>query len=187
MNLPLLYVVLPLAFLLFIFAVAFTCRLRTKSTAEFAVIWGGLYGKPQIYVWCVTYVLSSLGGILTFYLHVEFASDADVFPVYLFGTANISYVVYICVVESRNIAAVLTCLIVNCVVYLMLFVYTVAVFHSVPLPEDDNRVSWMSLLIVTHFCNAVAVFHVVVMDLWIWFGEWEKAVADVQVHDLRDI
>jgi hypothetical protein len=187
MNLPLLYVVLPLAFLLFIFAVAFTCRLRTTSTAEFAVIWGGLYGKPQIYVWCVTYVLSSLGGVLTFYLYVACANETDVFPVWLFSTVNVSYIVYSCFVESRNVAVVLTCLIVNCVVYLMLFVYTVAAFLSIPLPEDDNRVSWISLLIVTDFCNAVAVFHVGVMDLWIWFVEWEKKVSEVEVHDLREI
>jgi hypothetical protein len=36
----------------------------------------------------VTYVLSSLGGLLTFYLHVVFKGDTDLLPVFLFGACR---------------------------------------------------------------------------------------------------
>ena len=181
MNLPLLCVVLPLAALLFIFTVMFAYHLHKMSTTEFAVIWGGLYWKPQIYVWCVTYLLSSLGGLLTFYLCVVFTGDDNVYPVFIFAALDVSFIVYLYVVGDgySKVTLVRSCLWFNVILYVMLFVYMVAAF-----PLDRTDVSNATLIGVMHFCNAVAVFHALVMDAYLWFEGW---VSQVEAKEMNGV
>lgn len=169
MNLVVLCVVLPFAALLFVLAVMFTRRLHRMSTSEFADIWGGLYRKPHIYVWCLTYVLSGLGGILTFYLHVEFTTADNVLPMFIFVCVNISYITWIYAVERRNRDVVAVCLFMNVLCYFMLFLYTLLLF-----PIHHAIVANETLLYITHFCNAVTIFHVLVMDLYYWNTGWVR-------------
>ena len=159
--------VLPFAVLYFILCGKFIWRMYTMPTPRFAILWGGLYRKPHIYFWVLTFLLSSVGGILTFYLHVQFTTDANIYPVFLFGVLNASYIIFIYAVESDNVNLVRTCLWANVIVYIMLFVYSIVIFHV-----DNAAVDNPALLYVTHVLNAVAIFHVVVMDLIIWWNGW---------------
>ena len=167
MNLPLLCVVLPLAALYFISYAMFAWRMQTMSAQKFGILWGGLNQKPRIFLWCLTFVLSSLGGILTFYLYVQFTSDDTVLPVFLFGVLDISFVIFIYAVEGDHVKLVRGILGLNIVAYIILFVYSLVTF-----PVDNHVVDNPALLYVTHVCNAVAIFHVAVMDWIIWWGGW---------------
>lgn len=178
MNLPLLCVVLPLAALLFIVAVRWIHSVYYRSPRERDIVWGGFNTNRLVAAWCLTYVLSSIGGLLTFYLHVVFKGDADLFPVFLFGAVNITYIVFLLVVDNdgySRVHVVQVCLIVNAVLYLMIFMYTYMTFGL-----DDKDVSNATLLGVTHFCNAVAIFHAWVMDGFLWFGGWEHAISQLE-------
>lgn len=175
MNLPLLYVVLPLAAVLFIVAVRWVLSVYYRSPREREIVWGGFKTDGLVAAWCLTYVLSSVGGLLTFYLHVVFKGDADLFPVFLFGAVNITYIVFLLVVDADSHSKVLVvqvCLIVNFVLYVMIFVNAWLTF-----PLDDKDVSNAALLGVTHVCNAVAIFHALVIDYWYWFHQgWEDLI-----------
>jgi hypothetical protein len=177
MNLPLLCVVLPLAGILFIVAVRWIHSVYYRSARERDIVWGGFKSDGLVAAWCVTYVLSSLGGLLTFYVHVVFKGD-DLFPAFLFAGVNITYIVFLLVVDKHGysrVYVVQVCLIVNTVLYLMIFLYTWLKF-----PLDDKDVSNATLLGVTHFCNAVAIFHAMAMDGFLWFGEWRRLVEEVE-------
>jgi len=171
MNVPLLVCVLVLGGILFIMDVMFARRLYKMPLSEFVVIWGGLYAKPQIYIWCTSGLVSSIGGILTFYLDVAFTDNNNVLPLFVFAAVNISYIRYIYVVEDKNKYGVLLCLRANVVLYIILFIHTIVTF-----PINTTLVSDISIVYITHFCNAVTIFHVVVMDWIIWWNGWEKQV-----------
>lgn len=159
--------VLPFAALYFILYAKFAWYARTLSTQRFAVMWGGLYKKPHIYFFVLTFLLSSVGGILTFYLHVQFTSDSNIFPAFLFIILNVSCVICIYAIDSDNVKVVRICLWTNVVACIILFAYTIVAFHV-----DDNVVDNPTLLYITHICNAVAIFHVAFMDLIIWWHGW---------------
>jgi hypothetical protein len=167
MNLPLLCVVLPLAALYFISYAMFAWRMQTMSAQKFATLWGGLTQKPRIFLWCLTFVVSSIGGILTFYVYVQFTNDDTVFPVVLFGVLDISFIIFIYAVEGDRVNLVRGVLWLNVVAYIILFAYSLVIF-----PVDNHVVGNPALLYVTHVFNAVAIFHVSVMDLVIWWGGW---------------
>jgi hypothetical protein len=123
-------------------------------------------------------VLSSLGGLLTFYLHVVFKGDTDLLPVFLFGAVNITYISFLLVVDKEGYSRVYfvqVCLIVNAVLYLMIFANTFMTF-----PLDNKEVSNTTLLGVTHFCNAVAILHTWFMDGFLWVRGWEKAISELE-------
>jgi len=167
MNEILLWIVLPLAALYFILYGKFIWRMHTMSTEQFNIIRGGLNRKPTVFLWALTFTLSSIGGILTFYLHVKFTTDSNIYPAFIFGALDISFILWIYAVESYNLKLVRACLWTNVFGYIMLFVYSIVTFHV-----DDVVVDNPALLYVTHIFNAVAIFHVVVMDLIIWWNGW---------------
>lgn len=167
MNLPLLCVVLPLVALYFILYAMFACRITRMSTQQFEVFRGGLNKTPRVLLFFLTFVVSSIGGILTFYLYVQFTSDDTVLPVFLFGVVNISYLIFVYAVEGDHVQLVRGVLWTNVVAYIILFVYSLIMF-----PVDDHVVGNPALLYVTHVFNAVTIFHVGVMDLFIWWNGW---------------
>ena len=112
-------------------------------------------------------MVSSIGTILTFYLFVQFTRDDTVLPVFLFGVMDISYVAFIYAVEGDNVKLVRVVLWTNVIAYMILFVYSLVTF-----PVDDHVVGNPALLYVTHVFTAVAIFHVGVMDLIIWWNGW---------------
>jgi len=167
MNDFLLWFVLPLAALYFIMYGKFALRLSGMPKDKFYVIWGGLRGKVILSAFVLTFILSGIGSILTFYLHVQFTTNDNIYPAFLFGGLNVSYILYVYAVESDNINFVRACLWTNVFGYIMLFVYSIVTFHV-----DDAVVDNPALLYVTHIFNAVAIFHVAVMDLVIWWNGW---------------
>ena len=167
MNLPLLCVGLALGALYFISYALFACRVTRMSTQQFEVFKGGLNQRPRILLFFLTFVVSSIGTILTFYLYVQFTSDDIVLPLFLFGVLDISYVIYIYAVERDHVQLVRGVLWTNVIAYIILFAYSLVIF-----PVDDHIVGNPALLYVTHVFNAVAIFHVGVMDLNIWWNGW---------------
>ena len=119
----------------------------------------------------MTYLVSSLGGLLSFYLHVVYTDDTNVFPVFLFGCVNISYIVFFWAVYSEIVAVVRACLWFCLLLYVMLCVYTYMLFTV-----DAAHVSNAALVGVTDFCNAVAIFHADFMDICLWFPGWEALI-----------
>lgn len=167
MNLPLLCVVLPLAALYFISYAMFAWRIARWSEHEFEVFKGGLNQTPRILVFFLTFLVSSIGTILTFYLYVQFTSDDIVLPIFVFGVLDISYVIYIYAVEGHHVSLVKGVLWTNAIAYIILFAYSLVIF-----PVDNHAVDNPALLYVTHVFNAVAIFHVGFMDLIIWWNGW---------------
>lgn len=167
MNLPLLCVILPLAALYFITYALFACRITRMSTQQFEVFRGGLNQTPRVLLFFLTFVVSSIGTILTFYLFVQFTSDDTVLPVFVFGVMDISYVAFIYAVEGDHVKLVRGVLWTNVIAYIVLFVYSLVIF-----PVDNHVVDNPALLYVTHVFTAVAIFHVGVMDLIIWWNGW---------------
>ena len=167
MNLPLLCVVLPLAALYFISYAMFACRITRMSKQQFEIFRGGLNQTPRIILFFLTFVVSCIGTVLTFYLYVQFTSDDTVLPVFLFGVLDISAVTYIYAVEGDHVKLVRGVLWTNVITYIILFAYSLFIF-----PVDNPAVDNPALLYVTHAFNAVAIFHVSVMDLIIWWGGW---------------
>lgn len=167
MNLPLLCVVLPLAALYFISYAMFACRIARMSRQQFEVFRGGLNQTPRVLLFFLTFLVSSIGTILTFYLYAQFTSDDTVLPVLLFAVLDISYVVFIYAVEGDHVNLVRGVLWTNVIGYIVLFVYSLVIF-----PVDNHVVDNNALLYVTHVFNAVTIFHVCVMDLIIWWNGW---------------
>lgn len=179
MNLPLLCVVLPLAALLFFQAVMWILSNRDEERRK--ISWGGFHSKERATAWCLTYMLSSLGGLLTFYLFVVYTND-NAIPVLIFAALNVSFIVYLYVVDEGydKKDLVRSCLMLNVILYILLFAYTVVAF-----PLDHKDVSNAPLLVVTHFCNAVAIFHALFMDAYVWFEGWADKVDHVWKEEMR--
>lgn len=178
MNLPLLCVVLPLAAVLFIFAARWVYSVYKRSPRDREDAWGGFNTDKLKAAWCLTYVVSSVGGLLTFYLHVVFTGDSDFFPVFLFAALNVSFIIFFVFIDAdgySKVTIVQVSLIVNVVLYAMIFGITFMTF-----PLDDKDVSNPTLVGVTHCFNAVAIFHAWVMDAYLWFNGWEQLIQMIE-------
>jgi hypothetical protein len=84
----------------------------------------------------------------------------------LFLVLNVSCLAFNYALLSDKKNTVLVCLWTNVVVLTALFVYTAVVF------KEDSHASNAGLLVATHVCNFVSIFHVYVMDLMIWYSGW---------------
>ena len=172
MNLVLLCVTLPLAAGFALLAARWMLSVHRRTPIEQQVVRGGLTTDKHVAVWCCTFLLSSVGGVLSFALLVAHTGNADVFGVFIFACVNIAYICLLCIVDRDmhwRVYLVHQCLWVVVVLYALLFVYVLATFAL-----DDARVSNSTLLGATHFCNAVAIVHALVMDAYVWFEGWEK-------------
>jgi len=167
MNVVLLCLVLPIGFTLFLYDAWLVYRFYHTSDKERAVVWGGLQGKV-FYVWVVTFLLSCFGCTSSFVLYASM-EPPDEFSIFLFVVLNVSYLLfnYALLHEMKNL--VLVSLWTNVVVFVVLFVYTVVVFDA------SSQASTVGFLLWTHFCNFVAVVHVYVIDLMIWYSGWIDA------------
>ena len=179
MNLPLLWVVLPLAAVLFFQSVLWIVDVYRRAPHQRKITWGGFSTNELAAAWCLTYVLSSLGGLLTFYLCVVFTGDDNVYPVFIFAALDASFIVYLHVVDDgySRVTLVRSCVWFHVILYVMLFVYMVVAF-----PLDRQDVSNATLIGVTHFCNAVAIFHALVMDAYLWFEGWVNQVETKEMN-----
>jgi hypothetical protein len=85
---------------------------------------------------------------------------------------NASYLIfnYGLLLELKNV--VVMCLWTNIYVFIVLFIYTMLVFKM----ESDS--SNFGLLVGTHICNAVAIFHVTIIDIVIWYDGWVENIEE---------
>jgi hypothetical protein len=164
MNVLMLCLVLPFFFALLAYDARLAYVLYHTSEEARRVAWGGLQGK-LFYVGVLTYLLSSFGCTSTFVLYAS-RDTADGFSIFLFLVLNVSCLAfnYALLRDKKN--TVLVCLWTNVAVLTTLFVYTAVVF------KWDSHTSNADLLVATHVCNFVSVFHVYVMDLMIWYSGW---------------
>jgi hypothetical protein len=172
MNLVLLCVTLPLAAGFALLAARWMLSVRLRTPIDQQVVRGGLATGWHVAAWCCTFLLSSAGGLMSFALLVAHTGNRDVFGVFLFACINIAYICLLCFVDRDmhgRVYLVQLCLWVVVVLYALLFMYVLWTFAL-----DDARVSNSTLVGATHFCNAVAIVHALVMDACVWFGGWEK-------------
>lgn len=175
MNLPLLYLNIPVVILVFLAEAWLAQRMYRMSAVERRVVWGGLYTPKSFYTWCCTFVLSSFGFTSSFVLFVTL-EPPDVFSIFIFVCLNVCYVALNFGILCERKQVVVQCLDISVAIVLALFVYTLLVFRV------DSGASNAALLVGTHVCNAVALFHVLVMDRVIWYGGWVLEMQDSYVE-----
>jgi hypothetical protein len=176
MNLPLLYLNIPVVMLVFLCEAWVAQRMYRMSAVERRVVWGGLYTAKTFYAWCCTFVLSSFGCTSSFVLFVTL-EPPDVFSVFLFVCLNVCYVALNFGILRERKQIVVQCLDINCAILLALFLYTLLVFRV------NAGASNAALLVGTHVCNAVALFHVLVMERVIWYRGWVLQMQDSYVEE----
>jgi hypothetical protein len=164
MNVLLLCLVLPVAFALLVYDAWLAYVLYHMSEEASRVAWGGLHGKV-FYAWVLTLLLSCFGCTSSFALFAS-RDTPDGSSIFLFLALNLSYIAfnYALLHEKQN--AVLVCLWTNIFVLTALFVYTAVAFDA------RSDAANAGLLVATHVCNFVSVFHVYVMDLMVWYDGW---------------
>ena len=167
MNVLLLCLVLPLGFALLVYDARLAYVLYHMSAEASRVAWGGLRGKV-FYVGVLTFLLSSFGWTSTFVLYAS-RDTVDGFSIFLFLVLNVSCLAFDYAVLRDMKNTVLVCLWTNVFVISAMFVYTAVVFGA------GSHASNAGLLVATHVCNFVSVFHVYVMDLMIWYTGWIDA------------
>ena len=169
MNVSILYVVLPLFLGLLVSHAWLAYRLYYMSKPELTIVWGGFQGR-LIYVFVVTFLLSSFGCMSTFVLYASLETPESS-SVVLFVSTNAACITFDYALLHNKQSLVLVCLWTNILVFTTLFVYTIVVFD--PRWDLDNA----RLIVVTHVCNCVAILHVFAMDLMVWYSGWIEARA----------
>lgn len=169
MNVVLLCLVLPLCFALLVYDARVAYVLWHMSEEERKVAWGDLRGA-LFRVAAVTYLLSSFGCASSFVLYAS-QENADSVAMFVFMVLNVSCLVFNYALLREMRTVVLVCVWTNIFVYAVLFVQTAVVF-----PADSGAAS-AGLLLATHACNVVGIFHGYVIDLLIWYSSWVDAQA----------
>lgn len=165
MNVLLLWVVLPLFLALLVSHAWLAYRLYYMAKPQQTIAWGGFQGK-LVYLFVLTFLLSSFGCVSTFVLYASMETP-ETFSIFLFVATNAACITFDYALLHNKQALVLACLWTNIFVFIALFVYTIFAFG----PRAD---------LATHICNFVSIFHVLVMDLFVWYTGWIEAL---EKHD----
>lgn len=169
MNVLLLCVVLPLFLALLVSHAWLAYRLYYMAKPQQTIAWGGFHGR-LLNLFVATFLLSSFGCISTFVLYASMEAP-ETSSIFLFVTTNVACITFDYALLHNKQALVLACLWTNILVFVSLFVYTLGAFD--PRADLDNA----PLIVATHVCNFVAVFHVFAMDLMVWYTGWIEARA----------
>jgi hypothetical protein len=179
MNVVLLCLVLPVVFAMLLYRTKLIYELHHMSDEASRVAWGGLHGS-LFRVWVATFLLSSFGCTSSFVLYAS-QDSGDSFPVVVFLAMNASVLAFDHALLHNMTNLVLVCLWTNIFVFAVLFVQTAVVFDVVDLSDSGASAG---LLVATHVCNLVGIFHVYVMDLLIWHAGWTDAHAAYKASPL---
>ena len=169
MNVLLLCVVLTLFLALLVSHAWLAYRVYYMSKHEQTIAWGGFQGR-LLYLFVVTFLLSSFGCMSSFVLYASMETP-ETSSIFLFVTTNAACITFDYALLHNKQALVLVCLWTNVLVFTSLFVYTIVAFD--PRADLDKA----PLIVATHVCNFVAVFHVFAMDLMVWHTGWIEARA----------
>ena len=159
MNWLLPSLVLGLASVLLLSDIQLARRLSRMNDEERRRTWGGLQGRI-FYLWAVTFLLSSFGCCSSFVLYVSRGS-LDGVSTCAFAGMNASCLALNYGLERERKGAVLACLCTNVLICMWLFVYAWVVLQA------DS-----ALILATHLCNGVGIFHAAIMDLILWHEGW---------------
>ena len=180
MNLPLLYMNIPVVILVLLADAWLTLRIYRMSAPERRVVWGGLYTQKSFYAWCCTFLLSCFGCVSSFVLYLML-EPPDMFSIFIFVCVNVCYLALTFGLLHEDKKVVVQSLDLIMSVFLALFVYTLLVFRV------DTGAPNAALLIGTHVCNAVSIFHTVVMERMIWYGGWVVQMQDHYIENFYDV
>jgi hypothetical protein len=140
------------------------CLARLISKSDGREYLGGLQGIWWV-IWCMTFVISSTGIIMSFFLHLLNSQGWVV--VYIFACMNIAHIVFDIALMYRFVNLVFWSLLAMLISYIALLVHTYDVFGISPI------------LVVVHICNNVAVVHGLVLDLLVWQSGWHERIVDI--------
>jgi hypothetical protein len=115
---------------------------------------GGLQGT-WLAIWRVTFVISSIGIISSFLLHLLYSQDWII--VCIFASMNVAHIVFDAALINNSTYSVFASLIILLLSYTTLFVYTIITFPT---------------LVLVHMCNSVGIFHGLVLDCIVWQRGW---------------
>jgi len=169
MNVLLLCVVLPLFLALLVSHTWLAYLLYYMAKPEQTITWVGFQGR-LLYLFVVTFLFSSFGCMSTFVLYASMETP-ETSSIFLFVTTNTACITFDYALLHNKQDLVLVCLWTNVLVFTSLFVYTIVAFD--PRADLHNA----PLIVATHVCNFVAVFHVFAMDLMVWYTGWIEARA----------
>ena len=169
MNVLLLCVVLPLFLALLVSHAWLAYRLYYMAKPQQTIAWGGFHGR-LLNLFVVTFLFSSFGCMSTFVLYASLETP-ETSSIFLFVTTNAACITFDYALLHNKQALVLVCLWTTVLVFTTLFLYSIVVFD--PSADVDNA----PLIVATHVCNFVAIFHVFAMDLMVWYSGWIEARA----------
>jgi hypothetical protein len=182
MYLMLLYVILPLALFLFLLDAMLVDTISGMRDTERLVVWGGLLEhKRMFFLWCTTFILSSVGITSSFYLHVVHSPVQNPIIILIFVCGNMALALYNYVVVKQKTTAVACCLLVILFSDVALFEYTLYMF-----PVNDASTDIYALLWITHVCNAICVVHAFVIDGIVWHLAWRYQVFRGEPYNFID-
>jgi hypothetical protein len=170
MNWPLLGSVFPFAAALVITHLFTAYFITQKSAREQAALFAAL-GKPCLwYLFVFTFTCAAVGSTATFFLFLT-RDSADYATIAVLVAWSVSASVCDCALLNSRKHVVLACKGCNVVCAIALFVYTAIEF---------TLIDFAPLVLVAHIGNAVAVFHVTIVDLICWFDSWTKELAHLE-------
>lgn len=173
MNWMLLDIVVPLALLLLLSILHLIQQISLRNKASRQEAFGGLQGWIY-YLWCCTYVISSVGVLVTFAIHAILGEGWPIIAIFM--CMDVSLIGFNAGFLRKSTPTVFFTLVLAVSSYLGLFVYTLYVFPD------------MVGIVGVHVCNAICVFHGLVLDFGVWQYQWYYSVTQEPVgpEDLRN-
>jgi hypothetical protein len=169
MNWILFGLVVPSACAVFIVDLFAAYFVSKQSDSEYRNTLGPLNHRVFFSLAITTFVVSVVGCCLSFFLFL-LLENAEFASLCIFSVWNISSIVSRWALLHIRRGVVFACLVTNLVCGIALFVYTGIVF------DLFQTVAQKPAVLVAHCCNAVAVFHVTIIELVFWFDRWAASL-----------
>jgi hypothetical protein len=165
MNWPVLAFVFPSAALLIVAHILTLHYISLMSDDEKRTVWADLRRPCVRYAWGTTFALASFGCIGSFVLFLSKDKPEYAWPSIMF-IWNASYIVFDYALLYNMKRLVLAARVVNVGTAMGNFIYTAYVFDLAATGFP------MLFVLATHAGNSIAVLHVTIFDLVIWYDSW---------------
>jgi hypothetical protein len=172
MDIELLSTVIPLVTVLFLCDIWLYVKYLYMEDVGRKRLFGGIQGN-LFGVWVVSFIFSSIGLMLSFYVLVFTVSQGSYL---LFIFFNIALIIYNFALMYENVIIVFACLSVVFFNYISIFIF---IMHRFPV--SDTSVYTYETLYIMHVCNFIGILHASIIDLCIWqYGWWEQLESPYQ-------
>lgn len=141
----------------------------SKPKAQRLLLFGSLKHTGLFSLAATTYVVSSVGCCISFFLFL-LQANPEFAAMFIFLVWNFSCCVFDWALLHARQPVVLACVVANTVCGIALFIYTGVAFDLLA------PVAQKPVVLVAHCCNAVSVFHVTIIDLVIWYDSWATSM-----------